>query len=176
MQNRIDIDFDEQGFQALRTTVQTLVSQLQKYTRPVSPKVRKDGQNMGETTGWSYAQKAFEILTNDRLLVHPGQLNYEAFERDIRAARQLLFLKTELNGWVGEMEGTFILVGKDLMEQANMVRKGLDGLRSTHPKYELLFQDLNVLYENRAKLAQLTAEHKVKVAALEQQVSNLTRK
>jgi hypothetical protein len=88
----------------------------------------------------------------------------------------LLAIKNELNGWVGDMEGTFILVGKDLMEQANTVRKGLEALRTSHPKYELLFQELNVLYENRAKLAQLTAEHKAQVSALEQQVAHLTRK
>jgi hypothetical protein len=176
MQNRIDIDFDEKGFQQIRSSAQALLSDLQQYTRTVSTKERKDGQSMGETMGWAYAQKAFEILTADRLLVHPAQLNYEAFERDIRAVRQLLQLKNELNGWVGEMEGTFILLGKDLMEQANMIRKNLEALRGSHPKYELAFQELNVLYEHRAKLAQLTTEHKAKVAALEQQVATLNKK
>jgi hypothetical protein len=176
MQNRIDIDFDERGFQTVLATAQTFLSNLQKYTRHVSLKERKDGQSMGETMGWSYAQKAFELLTADRSLVHPDKLNYEAFERDIRTARQLLILKNALNGWVGEMEGTFILLGKDLMEQANVVRKNLEGLRNSHSKYEFAFQELNVLYENRAKLAQLTLEHKSKVAALEQQVASLARK
>ena len=176
MQNRIDIDFDEKGFQQLCVSMEGFLTNLQKYTRSVSPKERKDGQSMGETMGWKYAQKAFELWTADRSLVHPAQLNYEAFERDIRAARQLLQLKNELNGWIGEMEGTFILLGKDLMEQAKVVRKNVEALRNSHPKYELAFQELNILYENRAKLAQLTHEHKAKVADLEQQLAQWNQK
>jgi hypothetical protein len=176
MQNRIDIDFDEKGFNAVQVAGTTFLTLLNAYTRTVTPKERRDGQSMGESLGWLYAQKAFELLTLDRNLVHKDKLNYVAFERDVRAARYLLRLKNDLNGWVGDMEGTFILVGKDLMEQANTVRKALDDLRGNHPKYEQSFQDLNFLYENRAKMAQLTAEHNAKVSDLEKQVAALTSK
>jgi hypothetical protein len=176
MPNRIDIDFDEKGFQAVRTAAQTFLTALNPYTRITSAKERKDGQSMGEHLGWLYVQKAFELLTLDRELVHKDRIIYADFERDIRVARYLLVLKKDLNAWVGDMEGTFILVGKDLMEQANIVRKALEDLRRNQPKYELLFQDLNFLYENRAKIAQLTAEHNAKVQELEQQVANLMRK
>jgi hypothetical protein len=176
MQNRIDIDFDEKGFKAVQDAGKTFLTLLSTYTRNVSPKERRDGQSMGESLGWLYVQKAFELLSADRELVHKDKLNYVAFERDIRAARAFLRLKNDLNGWIGDMEGTFILVGKDLMEQANAVRKALEDLRRNHPKYEQAFQDLNFLYENRAKMAQLTAEHNAKVAELEKQVAALSPK
>ena len=79
MQNRIDIDFDEKGFQQIRSSVQTFLAHLQKYTRTVSAKERKDGQSMGETTGWTYAQKAFEIPISSHFLhknlihLHPSE-------------------------------------------------------------------------------------------------------
>jgi hypothetical protein len=176
MPNRIDIDFDEKGFQAVRAAAKAFLTTLQPYTRLTSAKERKDGQSMGESLGWLYVQKAFELLTLDRELVHKDRLIYADFERDIRLARQLLTLKKDLNAWVGDTEGTFILVGKDLMEQANIVRKALEALRRNHPKYEQAFQDLNFLYENRAKIAQLTAEHNAKVQELEKQVANLMHK
>jgi hypothetical protein len=176
MPNRIDIDFDERGFQAVRAAAKTFLTALNPYTRITSAKDRKDGQSMGESLGWLYVQKAFEILTLDRELFHKDRLIYTEFERDIRLARQLLILKKDLNAWVGDTEGTFIMVGKDLMEQANIVRKALEELRRNQPKYEQSFQDLNFLYENRAKMAQVTAEHNAKVQELEQQVATLMRK
>lgn len=175
MPNRIDITFDEQGFATATKTSTELVALINSYIKDVKPEERKGGQSMGDGTGWIFAQKAFKILTDDRSLVHPHLVNYDAFARDITAAQKLLELKAILGNWVGNMEGTFILLGKDLMEQANFVLAAVKILAdASSSSYKILYDSLNSLYELRAQKAATTMEQQKRISELESRVAVMT--
>jgi hypothetical protein len=176
MQNRIDIDFDNAGYGTATQKATEFVAFLNTYVKDVKPADRINGANMGEQSGWTYAQKAFQALTLDRTLVHTKVVDYDAFARDIDAATKLLALKKILKGWVGNMEGTFMLLGIDLMEQAAFVKASLAVLAKADSHYQDAYDDLNFLYENRAQKAALTAEQNKRIAELTKQVEEAQKK
>jgi hypothetical protein len=176
MQNRIDIAFDEAGYQAIVKAAMDFIALINQYIRNVKPADRINGQNMGDKNGWTYCQKAFQVLTNDRSLVHAKLVDYDAFARDIDAATKLLALRGILKGWVGNMEGTFMLIGIDLMEQANFVRAAVKTLADNDSDYKLIYDDLNFLYDNRAAKAAATAETQKRIDDLEQQVAGFKQR
>jgi hypothetical protein len=176
MQNRIDINFDEKGYNTAIKAAAEFVTLINTYVKDVKAADRINGQNMGDKTGWTYVVKAFEALTNDRGLVHPKLVDYEAFGRDVDAARKLLAIRTILKGWAGNMEGTFMLVGIDLMEQANHVRSALQKLADHDSDYKLAYEDLNFLYDNRAQKSATTAEQQKRIDVLTQQVEAFQKK
>ena len=170
MQNRIDINFDEAGYGTAVTKATEFISFINTYVKDVKPADRINGANMGEQNGWTYVNKAFQALTADRTLVHARIVDYEAFARDIDAATKLLALKKILKGWVGNMEGTFMLIGIDLMEQAGFVKNALALLAKADSDYKAVYDDLNFLFENRAQKAALTAEQNKRIEDLTKQV------
>jgi hypothetical protein len=170
MQNRIDIDFDEAGYATATKSATEFVAFINTYVKDVKPADRINGANMGEQSGWTYAKKAFQALTADRTLVHAKVVDYDAFARDIDAATKLLALKKILKGWVGNMEGTFMLIGIDLMEQAAFVKASLLVLAKADSDYQHSYDDLNFLYENRAEKAANTVEQNKRIADLTKQV------
>ena len=170
MQNRIDINFDEAGYGTAVTKATEFISFINTYVKDVKPADRINGANMGEQNGWTYVNKAFQALTADRTLVHARIVDYEAFARDIDAATKLLALKKILKGWVGNMEGTFMLIGIDLMEQAGFVRSALQQLAKADSDYKAVYEDLNFLFENRAQKAALNMEQNKRIEDLTKQV------
>lgn len=170
MQNRIDINFDEAGYITAETKATEFVNFINAYVKDVKPADRINGANMGEQNGWTYVKKAFQALTADHTLVHAKVVDYDAFARDIDAATKLLKLKSILKGWVGNMEGTFMLIGIDLMEQAAFVKAALALLAKADSDYKALYEDLNFLYENRAQKAALTMEQNKRIEELTKQV------
>jgi hypothetical protein len=176
MQNRIDINFDEAGYATATAKATEFVTLINAYVKDVKPADRINGQNMGEQNGWTYAQKAFQALTADRTLVHAKIVDYDAFARDIDAATKLLALKKLLKGWVGNMEGTFMLIGIDLMEQAGFVKNALSLLAKADSDYKETYDDLNFLFENRAQKAAMTTEQNKRIEELTKQVEAAQKK
>ena len=80
-------------------------------------------------------------------------------------------LKTILGGWVGNMDGAFIVIGKDLMAQSNVVLRALEPLSKNKKLYKTLYDDLNFLYTNRAAKAAFTMEQNNRITELEKQVT-----
>ena len=52
-------------------------------------------------------------------------------------------LKTILGGWIGNMEGTFVVLGKDFTAQSNVVLRTLEPLSKSKKSYKTLYDDLN---------------------------------
>ena len=67
-------------------------------------------------------------------------------------------LKTILGGWIGNMEGTFVVLGKDLTAQSNVVLRTLEPLSKSKKSYKTLYDDLNFLYSTKAAKAAVTVE------------------
>jgi hypothetical protein len=176
MQYRTDINFDEAGYQAIMTAAANLSPLITPYVKFVKPEDRTAGQNMGEGNGWTYVKKAFAALTNDRTLAHVKNVNYDAFARGVDAATKFLAIKTALKGWYGDSEGTFMQIGLDLMEQSNYVRATLKGLAEEDSDSKILYDDLNFLYDNRAKKAADTIENQKRIDVLSKQVESLQKK
>lgn len=176
MDNRINITFDEQGFQNTLKAATDCVTLVNSYAKEVKPDDRIKGQNMGDKNGWTYVQKAFQALTNDRNLVHPHLVDYDAFAKGVDTAQKLLEIRNKLNGWVGNAEGTFIVLGIDLMAQANEVWAALKKLAKSNSQYQLVFNDLNFLYENRAAKAANTIETQKRIDELQKQLDETLKK
>lgn len=172
MPNRIDINFDEKGYADALKAANDVVALINGYVRDVKPSERAGGQSMGDGLGWVYAQRAFQVLSADRSIVHPIVVNFDAFARDIDAATKLLAIRKAFGNWVGNMEGTFILLGKDLMEQSNRVLDALKVLATESSTYQSPLDDLNFLYENRSQRAAATIEQQKRIEELERQVAD----
>ena len=67
-------------------------------------------------------------------------------------------LKTILGGWIGNMEGTFVVLGKDFTAQSNVVLRTLEPLSKSKKSYKTLYDDLNFLYSTKAAKAAVTVE------------------
>ncbi len=176
MQYRIDISIDAVAFDKLQKEAIAAVTSVNMHVIEVKPEDRIKGANMGEKTGWTYVKKAFAVLTAERDLVHPKLVDHEKFARGVDAATKLLALKATFKGWIGNMEGSFMLLGLDLMEQAKYVRAALEPLAEAHNEYKERYDDLNFLYDNRAEKAALTIEQNKRVDALTKQVEALQKK
>ena len=86
MPSRINIDFKQEDYLKATKAATAAVILINTYAQEVRSDDRKGGQNMGDGTGWTFAQKAFNILTTDRTLVHVDLLDYDSFaEQQIRA-------------------------------------------------------------------------------------------
>ena len=139
MPNRIDVNFDQKGYDNLTDLANQSVTVVSGYFREYKTGERTGGQNMGEGTGYTFAKK-------------------------------LIAIKGIFGNWIGNMEGAFIMVGKDLMEQANSVLTALKPLSVVSSAYKILYDDLNFLYENRATKAAATIETQKRIADLEKQL------
>jgi hypothetical protein len=176
MNYRIDISISDADFARMQQIATDAVTAVNAHVIEVKAEDRINGANMGEKTGWTYVKKAFNALTAERGLVHPKLVNYDSFARGIDAATKLLAIKAICKNWVGNTEGTFMLLGLDLMEQAKYVRAALEPLAKNHVEYRELYDDLNFLYENRAEKAALTIEQNKRIAELTKQVEDLQKK
>ena len=172
MINRIDINFKQEDYLKATKASADVVNLINTYAQEVRRERRKGGQNMGTGTGWAFAQKALSILTADRALVHVDLLEYDSFARNIDTAKKLLAIKAIFGNWVGNMEGSFLLLGKDLMTQSNHVLNALKPLADAKSSYKTLYDDLNFLYENRAKKAAVTIEQRSQKAKFDKQIAN----
>ena len=170
MQNRIEITFEEKDYAKTVQTATEIVALINANVPEVKSDDRKGGQNMGEGNGWLFTKKAYQIVSADRTLVHVDLLDYDAFKRNVVGATKLIDLKNALGGWIGNMEGAFVVLSKDLMVQANIVLKALEPLSKTKKAYKTLYDDLNFLYTNRAAKAAATIEQNNRIADLEKQV------
>ncbi len=176
MKYRIDVNFDETGFLAASKAATDSIAAISPYVQEVEPADRIKGQNMGEKSGWTYVKKAYQALSNEPKLVHPKLVDLETFGRGINTVTKLLAIKNILKGWIGDMEGTFMLYGLDLMEQANYVRSAVKVLAEASSDYKELYSDLNFLYENRAEKAATTIENQKRIDELTKQVEALQKK
>ena len=171
MQNRIEITFQEKDYAKTVQTATEIVGLINVNVPEIKNDDRKGGQNMGEGNGWKFAKKAYEIVTDDRALVHVDLLDYDAFKRNIVATTKLLDLKAILGGWIGNMGDAFVALSRDLMMQSNAVLTALKPLSKTKKAYKVLYDELNFLYSTRAAKAAATIEQNNRVADLEKQVS-----
>ena len=71
---------------------------------------------------------------------------------------KLMELKTILGSWIGNMEGTFVVLGKDFTAQSNVVLRTLEPLSKSKKSYKTLYDDLNFLYSTKAAKATVTVE------------------
>jgi hypothetical protein len=173
MANRIDVSIPDAAFTELLTHATYVATFNNQYLVTFDPKKRPTGQGMGEGLNLMYVQKAFEILTNDRSIVHHAKLDYDAFARDIKFANQMLAYKDAIGSPIQKITDNLTVVGYDLMEQANIVRAELEGLGKKNADYQKLFLSLNFVYEQRAKMAEATLQHNAEKTELKQQVAAL---
>lgn len=176
MKYRTKMVFDEAGFTAASKLGVDFMTTLTPYVIDVSPADRINGQNMGEKSGWIFVQKAYQALVNEPRLVHPALVDLELFGRGINFARKLLAIKGIIKNWPENAEGTLMLQGLDLMEQANYVRAAVKVLADATNEYKELYDDLNFLYDNRAQKAAVTVENQKRIDELTKQVEELQKK
>ena len=173
MPNRIEINFKEEDYDKVIKISTEVVAIVNTYVPELPDNSNKGGQNMGEGTGWAFAQKAFELITADRSLVHVDLLDYDAFARNIAAVTKLIAIKAILGGWIGNMNSAFIAIGKDLMVQSNAVLTALEPLSKNKKAYKILYDDLNSLYKERAVKAATTIQQNKVVAELSKELNEL---
>jgi hypothetical protein len=127
------------------------------------------GQNMGTGSGVLFIQKAFTIAVENPDIM-TALYNRAPYELDINFYNAMKPIVDAVAGLNSALNETIVLLGHDLMEHANAVLKKLRGAAEDHEgAYRVLYNDLNVLYENRAKL---TEERK----ATNQVIADLTGK
>jgi hypothetical protein len=149
------------------------VAIINNFARSIRPPDLATGQDMGEDSGWTYAQKALVALTSKRDLVMQDLVNFDDFTLLVESAEKLMAIKKAYGNWVGETKETFLLIGKHLMAYANYVRSSLQTLSAKVSSYKKDYDDINFLYDNRAKKAAATVETKKRIAELTKQVEDL---
>ena len=171
MPNSIEINFKEVDYTKTIQASTEVVALINANVPEVKDDDRKGGQKMGDGSGWTFVQKAYDTITADRTLVHVDLLDYDAYKRNVAAMTKLMELKTILGGWIGNMDGAFVVIGKDLMAQSNVVLRALEPLSKSKKLYKTLYDDLNFLYSTRAAKAAVTFEQNNRIVELEKQVT-----
>jgi hypothetical protein len=152
------------------------VAAINNFAKSIRPPDLASGQDMGEDAGWTYVQKALVALTNKRDLVMKDLVDFDDFTTLVESAEKLILIKRAYGNWVGETRDTFLLIGKRMMKNANFVRASLQILSAEVSSYKKDYDDLNFLYDNRAKKAAATLETNKRIAELTKQVEELKQK
>jgi hypothetical protein len=113
----------------------------------------KGGQNMGAGGGLNFVKDGVKIAHDNRKLIDDDDASsLEEFEKDANFVIFLMEVLEKLTIINTQVNQAYILVSRDLMEQANWV---LDELRKRkkNPVFGTLYERLNTLYKKRAERA-----------------------
>jgi hypothetical protein len=144
------------------------------------------GQNMGDGGGLTFVKDGALIARAHPRLIEDDNSSLAAFESDVNLIIFILEADEKLITINAQVNQAYILVSKDLMEQANWVLGELKK-RKDNPVFAPLYDRLNVLYKKRAERAASTASNKAetskkiaeaeaKVVEAEAKTAELTRK
>jgi hypothetical protein len=152
-----------------------------------SPDDIKGGQKMGDGGGLTFVKDGVALARDNRKLIDDGDASsLEDFEGDANLVIFILEVDQKLTIINGQVNQAYILVSKDLMEQANWVLAELRKRKSS-PTFGPLYERLNALYAKRAERAAATtsqkaetdkklAEAEAKVAAAEAKMAEIAKK
>ena len=75
MPNSIEINFKEVDYTKTIQASTDVVALINANVPEVKDDDRKGGQKMGDGSGWTFVQKAYDTITADRTLVHVDLLD-----------------------------------------------------------------------------------------------------
>lgn len=144
------------------------------------------GQKMGDGGGLTFTKDGAAMARVHPRLIEDDNSSLAAFESDVNLIIFILEVDEKLIIINGQVNQAYILVSKDLMEQANWVLGELKK-RKDNPVFGTLHDRLNLLYKKRTERAAATiadkaetaakvAEAEAKVAQAEAKVEEITRK
>ena len=144
------------------------------------------GQKMGDGGGLTFTKDGVAIARVHPRLIEDDNSSLAAFESDVNLIIFILEADEKLIIINGQVNQAYILVSKDLMEQANWVLGELKK-RKDNPVFGTLYDRLSALYKKRAERAATTinnkaevdkkiAEAEAKVAEAEAKAAEATRK
>ncbi len=144
------------------------------------------GQTMGDGGGLTFTKDGVAIARIHPRLIEDDNSSLAAFESDANLIIFIIEVNEKLASINSQVNQAYILVSKDLMEQANWVLSELKK-RKDNPVFAPLYERLSALYKRRAELAATTisnkaetskkiAEAEAKVAEAEAKIAEAARK
>ena len=175
MKNRIAFSPDAAFKAAYIGHLDALIAMGNTMIAGTSPDDVKGGQKMGDGGGLAFVKDGVALARDNRKLIDDDEASsLEDFEGDanlvifiLEADQKLIIINAQVNQ-------AYLLVSKDLMEQANWVLAELRKRKSS-PIFGPLYERLNTVYAKRAERAAATTSVKTetdkKVAEAEARVS-----
>ena len=164
------------AYAALSQTATENVAAINLFTESIKPPDIVGGSNMGEEEGWDYVQKAHQALLKKPELVLTELVDPVVFTQQVNDTANLLALKKVYGNWVGDMQPTFILLGKHLMTHAKYVKDALKPLAEKVSLYKPIYDEMNKLYTDRNKKKEATQADKKRIEELEKHIQGLERR
>jgi hypothetical protein len=176
MSKKSSLITEQQSYDTAIQMATEVLSATNTFTQSIKPTDLVSGSAMGEEEGWKYVEKAFEALTNKRNLVLEELVDYDVFEAQINNVKKLLALKKLYGNWIGDMQPTFILLGKHLMKHAKYIKDALKTLSDRTSEYKPAYETINKLYDERSKKKEATQTDKKRISDLEKHIQGLESK
>lgn len=175
MKNRIAFSPDAAFKAAYLGHLDALIVMGNTMIAGTSPDDIKGGQKMGDGGGLTFVKDGVALSRDNRKLIDDDDASsLEDFESDANLVIFILEADQKLIVINAQVNQAYILVSKDLMEQANWVLAELRKRKSS-PTFGSLYERLNALYAKRAERAAATSNAKAeadkKVAEAEARAS-----
>jgi hypothetical protein len=187
MKNRISFNPDAAFKTAYLGHLDALIDMGSIMIAGTSPDDMKGGQKMGDGGGLNFIKDGVKIAHDNRKLIDDDDASsLEEFEKDANFVIFILEADEKLTIITAQVNQAYILVSKDLMEQANWVLTELRK-RKSNPIFGTLYERLNTLYAKRAgraadtlntnkEVAKQIADAEQKVADAENRAAEASRK
>ena len=171
MKNRIKGAASPEGI----VEIMDLFDQLDAKTRALMTNIDANelsgGQFMGTDAGWNFVQKGNAIVKKFPKLCDPEEIDVESYNNNVRLAEFLIGVAARISKLDTWTNSHFILVGKDLMEQTNVVRNTANRKRSSVPEYVQSGDELNDLFVKRADKATETKRNNETIRQLKEELA-----
>ena len=130
------------------------------------------GTHMGTLDNWLYCQDGFVFATEQPKVYDPEELDAAAYKNEIDCASVIIPGRKEIEkvqNWLGIL---FNVIGKNLMEKTNYIRKRGNDKRGLNNDYVSHSDKLNALFEKRSEKSDETRKNKEMIKDLQDQLAN----
>ena len=160
MKNRIAFSPDAAFKAAYIGHLDALITMGNTMIAGTSPDDIKGGQKMGDGGGLTFVKDGVTLAQGNRKLIDDDDASsLENFEGDANLVIFILEADQKLAIINAQVNQAYLLVSKDLMEQANWVLAELRK-RKNNPTFSPLYERLNAVYAKRAERAAATTNVK----------------
>ena len=172
MAQRITVVFDPKDVAEFNAATATQTRIALKWMSGIDVNNLPAGQFMGTLDNWLYCQDGFAFATEQPKVYDPEELDAVAYKNEIDCASVLMPSRKDIEkiqNWLGIL---FNVIGKNLMEKTNYMRKRGNDKRGLNHDYVSYSDKLNVLAEKRAEKADETRKNKEVIKDLQEQLAN----
>jgi hypothetical protein len=152
MENRVSITIPPADLKAINDAVKVLQEKLWPLLIALTVDERRALTNMGEASR-PFAEKVMEYVETNSEFLHPYS-NIAEMQKDWKVIGDLSSVYNAMNQLTSNLDDTLMEVGSEVMEQANMYYRSVQGaVKANIPSSKPVYDDLRVRYERRAKRA-----------------------